>query len=99
MAENNHTHESRQREEAVDCTKAKSTCLEGVSRETHEVEKNSKVGDKQKENISEADKGDTTKDTAVSASTQAPQLPAEANQQKEVRELEKVKYISSIPML
>jgi hypothetical protein len=36
------------------------------------------VGDKQKENVSEADKADTTKDTGVYASTQAPQVPAEA---------------------
>jgi hypothetical protein len=49
-----------------------------VSQETHELEKNSKVGDNQKDNVSEADKADSTKDTAVSASTQAPQVPAEA---------------------
>jgi hypothetical protein len=79
QADNRHTNESRQRgeEKEVGSTKAKAPCVEGVSQETQEVDKNSKVDDKQKENISEADvfeddKADSTKDTAVSASTQAP---------------------------
>jgi hypothetical protein len=49
----------------------------------HEEEKNSKVGDKQKENVSEADNADYTKDTAVSASTQSPQVIAEAKPTEE----------------
>jgi hypothetical protein len=40
-----------------------------VSQETQEVEKNSKVDDKQKENVSEADEADSTEDTSVSIST------------------------------
>jgi hypothetical protein len=40
-----------------------------VFQETQEVEKNSKVDDTQKENVSEEDKADSTKDTAMSAST------------------------------
>jgi hypothetical protein len=55
----------RQRgENEADSTKAKAPCVEGVSQETHEVY--------------ESDKADTTKYTAVSASTHAPQVPAEA---------------------
>jgi hypothetical protein len=46
--------------------------IAGVSQETQEVEKNSKVDYTQKENVSESDKADSTKDTAVSASAQAP---------------------------
>jgi hypothetical protein len=77
QAENNHTHESRQRrEKEADYTKAKVPCAECLSQETQELETNSIVGDKQKENVSEADKADYTKDTAVSASTHAPQVPA-----------------------
>jgi hypothetical protein len=49
QAENKHTNESRKRgEKEADSTKAKAPCVEGVSQETQEVEKNSKVGDKQK---------------------------------------------------
>jgi hypothetical protein len=49
LAENKHTNKSRQRgEKEADSTKAKAPCVEGVYQETHEVEKNSKVGDKQK---------------------------------------------------
>jgi hypothetical protein len=36
------------------------------------------VGDKQEESVSESDKADNTKDTAVPASTQATKVPAEA---------------------
>jgi hypothetical protein len=46
--------------------------IANVSQETQEVEKNIKVDDTQKENVSEADKADSTKDTAVSTSTHAP---------------------------
>jgi hypothetical protein len=74
QAENNHTNELRQRgeEKEADYTHAKAPDVEGVSQETQEVEKNGKVDDKQKENVSEAEKADSTKDTAVSASKQAP---------------------------
>jgi hypothetical protein len=78
QADNKHTNEPRQKggEEEAYSTKAKAvpasikvTGVEGMSRETQKVEKNSKVDDKQKENVSEADKADSTKDTDVSAPT------------------------------
>jgi hypothetical protein len=43
-----------------------------VSQETQEAEKNSKVDDNHKEGGSEADKADSTKDKAMSTSTQEP---------------------------
>jgi hypothetical protein len=49
LAKNKHTNKSRQIGEKEDySTKAKSPSVEGVSQETHEVEKNSKVADKKK---------------------------------------------------
>jgi hypothetical protein len=80
QAENKHTNEFIQRgeEKEADSTKAKAPCVKDVSQETQEIGKNSKVDDKQKKNVSEADKAHSTKDTAMSASTQAPQVPAEA---------------------
>jgi hypothetical protein len=78
-AENNHTNESRQRgEKEAYSTKGKAPCIEGVSQETQEVDKSSKLGDKQIFFLVEADKAESTKDTAVSASTQAPKVPAES---------------------
>jgi hypothetical protein len=69
--------------ETSDSTKAKSSCVEVVFQETHEVEKNSKVFGQQKENVSETYKEDTTKYTAVYAYTQVPQVFAEAKPTEE----------------